>query len=114
MTMNPSFMHSIGRLNKTPKLIVISPAKNLPAYFGESSPVVKGLAFVLSTCLSISLSAKSFMIQPAERQDNAPTENNPSMYGDGIKPGDPRAKPQKHGSKSKCVPIYFCTLASLK
>ena len=46
VTMKPNLTHSGGRLNKTPKLIVISPARNPPAYFGDNSPVVRGLALV--------------------------------------------------------------------
>ena len=79
VTMKPNLTHSGGRLNKTPKLIVISPARNPPAYFGDNSPVVRGLALVLSTCLSISLSAKSFMMHPADRHESAPKENNPTI-----------------------------------
>ena len=79
VTINPSFTHSGGKLKSTPKLIAIKPAKKPPAYFGDSSPVVRGLAFVLSTCLSMSLSAKSLMMHPADLQDSAPRENSPIM-----------------------------------
>lgn len=76
VTTNPSFTHSGGKLNSTPKLMAINPVKNAPAYFGEISPVVSGLAFVLSTCLSISLSAKSLIMHPADLQLRAPKVNN--------------------------------------
>lgn len=92
--MKPSFTHSHGKLNKIEKFIPISPARNAPACFGDISPVVSGLAFVLSTCLSISLSAKSLMIHPALRQLNAPTVNKPIVHNDGIIVGELNANPQ--------------------
>ena len=104
--MNPNLTHSGGKLNKTPKFMAINPAKKPPACFGDSSPVVKGLALVLSTCLSISLSAKSLIMHPADLQLKAPRENRAIIDGEGIKPGDPKANPQKHGKSNKCVPIY--------
>jgi hypothetical protein len=72
VTAIPSFTHSIGKLNKTPKFTAINPDKKIAPYLFEISPVVKGLALVLSTCLSISLSAKSFIIQPADLHPRAP------------------------------------------
>ena len=76
------------------KLSVISPARNTPAYVADSSPVVRGRAFVRSTCLSMSLSVKSFMMQPALLQERAPTVNRPSMYGFGTTVDELRASPQ--------------------
>ena len=107
VTINPSLTHSQGRLKSTPKLTVIKPPRKRPAYFGESSPVVNGLAFVRSTCLSISLSVKSLIIHPADLQLNAPIENRAKVLTDGTIVGDPRAMPQKHGKSNKCVPIYL-------
>ena len=92
--MRPSLMHSQGREKSILKFSVINPARNTPACVGESSPVVRGRALVLSTCMSMSLSVKSLMIQPALRQDKAPTVNRPSMYGFGIKVEELKAKPQ--------------------
>lgn len=104
-------MHSQGRLKRTEKLIPIKPARKVPAYVGDSSPVVKGLALVLSTCLSISRSVKSLMMQPAARHPSAPIVNSPIVDRGGIHDGDPRAIPQKQGSNRSCVPICFYTLA---
>ena len=87
-------MHSHGRENRTLKFIPISPARNKPACDGESSPVVNGLAFVRSTCLSISLSQKSLIIQPADLQDKAPTVNKETVAIDGIMVVEPKANPQ--------------------
>ena len=70
---SPILMHSKGRAKRTPKLDAIRRAKKLPACMGESSPVVKGLAFVLWTCLSMSRSRKSLIMQPADLQVKAPT-----------------------------------------
>lgn len=94
MTINPSFTHSQGKLNKTPKFIPIKAAKNVPAYVEDNSPVVNGLAFVLSTCLSISLSAKSLIIHPALLQLKAPTVNKPTVHNEGSSVGVLSAKPQ--------------------
>ena len=87
-------MHSRGKLKRTPRLIPRRPPKKVPAYNGESSPVVKGLAFFLSTCLSMSRSAKSFMIQPALRAVSAPTVNKPTVHKLGIMVGELKASPQ--------------------
>jgi hypothetical protein len=87
-------MHSWGKLKRTPRLIPNSPPKKVPAYNGDSSPVVKGLAFVLSTCLSMSRSAKSFMMQPALRAVSAPTVNKLTVHKLGIMVGELRASPQ--------------------
>ncbi len=72
----------------------ISPAKKVPACNGESSPVVRGLAFVLSTCLSISLSEKSLIIHPALLALNAPTVKRPTVHIEGTSVGELSAKPQ--------------------
>ena len=87
-------MHSLGKLNNTEKLNAIRPARNVPAWAGESSPVVKGRALVRSTCLSMSRSVKSFIIQPADLQESAPNENKPTVHKFGIKVGELKAKPQ--------------------
>lgn len=87
-------MHSQGNENNTPKLIPMRPVKNSPACNGEISPVVKGLAFVLSTCLSMSLSKKSFIIQPADRHDKAPRVNKDISLKLGRIAGLPKANPQ--------------------
>jgi len=92
--MKPSLTHSQGKLNRIEKFSPMRPARNAPACLGESSPVVSGLAFVLSTCLSISLSAKSLMIQPALRQLKAPSVNKLTVHKDGIKVGELNASPQ--------------------
>ena len=94
MTARPSLTHSGGKLNKTPKFIAIKPLRKTPAYFGLNSPVVNGLALVLSTCLSISRSAKSLIIHPADLQPNAPSENNPTVDQFGMNPGVPNMIPQ--------------------
>ena len=94
VTMRPSLMHSGGKLNNTEKLIPMSAARKAPAYVVLSSPVVSGLALVLSTCLSMSLSQKSFIIQPALRHDSAPTVKRPIVDKLGIKVGELNAKPQ--------------------
>lgn len=83
-----------GKLKSTEKLMPINPVKNVPAYSGDSSPVVKGLALVLSTCLSISLSVKSLMMQPALLQERAPTVNKPIIHKSGMRVGEARARPQ--------------------
>lgn len=77
-------MHSIGKLKSTPKFTAMSPLRNSPAYVVESSPVVRGLALVLSTCLSMSLSAKSLMMHPAERQPSAPIEKRAIVLSGGM------------------------------
>lgn len=87
-------MHSQGRENRIEKLRVINPARKAPAYVGDSSPVVRGLAFVRSTCLSISRSVKSLMMQPALRHDSAPTVKRPTVNRFGIIVGELRASPQ--------------------
>ena len=94
VTINPSLTHSDGSENSMLKFKVISPARNSPACLADSSPVVSGLALVLSTCLSISRSAKSLMIQPAERHESAPTVNRDHKYKFGIMVGEERARPQ--------------------
>ena len=87
-------MHSHGSENNMLKLIAIKADKNIPACFGVISPVVKGLAFVLSTCLSISLSRKSLIMQPADLVEKAPRVNKPIIGNDGNKVGDPSTNPQ--------------------
>ena len=104
VTAPPNITHCGGRLKSTPKFIAISPDKNTLDYVGVSSPVVRGLAFVLSTCLSISLSAKSLMMHPADRQPSAPTLNKAAVLIEGTNPGVPIMIPQKHGSTNKWVP----------
>ena len=94
VTINPIFTQVTGRLNNTEKLMAINPDKKVPAYNGLNSPVVKGLALVLSTCLSISLSVKSFIIQPELLHDRAPTVNKLTIHKLGINVGEPRARPQ--------------------
>ena len=84
--------------------MAIRPDKKILDYIGVSSPVVRGLAFVLSTCLSISRSAKSLMMHPADRHPNAPTLKRAAVLMDGTNPGVPIMIPQKHGSTNKCVP----------
>jgi hypothetical protein len=84
--------------------MAIRPDKKILDYVGVSSPVVRGLAFVLSTCLSISLSAKSLMMHPADRHPSAPTLKRAAVLMDGTNPGVPIMIPQKHGSTNKCVP----------
>lgn len=54
------------------------------------------------------------MMHPADRQPKAPTVNKAMLYAEGMKDGEPRAMPQKHGRSRRCVPIYFYTLANLK
>lgn len=94
VTISPYFTHSHGNENNMPKLRAISPVKKTPAYVSESSPVVNGLALVLSTCLSISRSKKSFIIHPADLVARAPTVNKLIIYNEGITVGDPSANPQ--------------------
>lgn len=91
---NPILIHSQGKEKSTAVLALIKPAKKSPACLGESSPVVSGLAFVLSTCLSISRSVKSFIIQPADLAVSAPNVNNPTVHGFGMIVVDPSARPQ--------------------
>lgn len=92
--MRPSLTHSGGKLKSTPKLTPSRTPKNVPACNGDSSPVVSGLAFVRSTCLSISRSAKSFITQPALRADNAPNVNSPTVHKLGSRVGELSASPQ--------------------
>ena len=87
-------MHSQGKENRIEKFKAIKPVRKTPACKGLISPVVRGLALVLSTCLSISLSKKSFMMQPADLVENAPTVNRVSIFKEGIRVGEPNAKPQ--------------------
>ncbi len=87
-------MHSQGSENNIPKFKAISPLKKIPAYVGDISPVVNGRAFVLSTCLSISLSRKSLIIQPADLVEKAPKVNRLIIFNEGINVGEPNAKPQ--------------------
>ena len=92
--MKPSLMHSKGSWKRMEKFSVMSPARKAPACLGVSSPVVRGRALVRSTCLSMSRSVKSLMMQPALLQERAPTVNKPRVYKLGIKVGLPKAKPQ--------------------
>ncbi len=92
--MSPYLIHSHGNENKIEKFIAIKPPKNIPACKGLNSPVVRGLALVLSTCLSISLSAKSLIIQPADLVEKAPIVNKEIIFNEGITAGEPKAKPQ--------------------
>jgi len=92
--MKPSLTHSAGKLKSTPKLTPSSPPRNAPACNGESSPVVKGLALVRSTCLSMSRSAKSLIMQPALLALRAPTVKSPTVQRLGIRVGELRASPQ--------------------
>jgi len=75
-------------------LTAINPPKNFPAYFGVSSPVVSGLALVLSTFLSISISEKSLIMQPALLAVSAPTVNRPTVHKLGTKVVELNASPQ--------------------
>lgn len=92
--MSPYLTHSHGSENNIEKLIPISVAKNHPAYLTDNSPVVSGLALVLSTCLSISLSAKSLIMHPADLVVRAPTVKSDSIFKLGMRVGEPSAKPQ--------------------
>jgi hypothetical protein len=94
VTTNPIMTHLGGRLNKIPKLKAIKADRKAPACIGLISPVVKGLALVLSTCLSMSRSVKSLIIQPALRAERAPKVNNPIVHKLGISVGELRASPQ--------------------
>lgn len=94
VTMKPSLMHSKGSEKRMEKLSVINPARKVPACFGVSSPVVRGRALVRSTCLSMSLSVKSLIMQPALRHERAPTVKSPIVYKEGIIVGVLRAKPK--------------------
>jgi hypothetical protein len=94
VTIIPNLMHSVGKLNSTPKLMPSRPPKKVPAYNEDNSPVVNGLALVLSTCLSMSRSAKSLIMQPALRAVSAPTVNKPTVHKLGIIVGELRASPQ--------------------
>ena len=94
VTIRPSLMHSVGSWNRIEKFRAIRPERKAPACIGESSPVVKGLALVLSTCLSMSLSVKSLIIHPALRHDRAPTVKRPRVYILGITVGELRAMPK--------------------
>ena len=93
-TISPKYTHYVGKLNNTEKLTAIKPLKNRPAYMGDNSPVVKGLAFVRSTFLSISRSQKSLIMQPELRHDRAPTVNRPNIQALGRRVGELRARPQ--------------------
>lgn len=105
VTIKPSFIHSHGKLKSTEKLTLISAVKKAPACNGVISPVVSGLALVRSTCLSMSLSAKSLMMQPALLHERAPKVKRPTVVRDGIIVGELSARPQKQGSSSNYVPI---------
>ena len=87
-------MDSQGSWNRIEKFIAISPVKKMPALTGVISPVVKGLALVLWTCLSISLSAKSLITHPADLVHSAPTVKRVSILKLGIAPGAPKHRPQ--------------------
>lgn len=94
VTNRPNLIDSYGRENNIEKFNPINEVKNNPAYMGEISPVVNGLSFVLSTCLSISLSHKSLMTQPADLQENAPIVNKEIIFKLGINVGLPSISPQ--------------------
>ena len=94
VTIKPYLIDSQGKEKRIEKLIAISPVKKMIAYFWEISPVVRGRAFVRSTCLSISLSAKSLITHPADLVENAPIVNSESIFKLGIVPGAPNASPQ--------------------
>ena len=94
VTIKPSLTHSQGIENRIEKFRPMSRLKKAPACIGDSSPVVRGLAFVRSTCLSMSRSQKSLIMHPAERQESAPTVKRDVYQSDGGKAGAAKARPQ--------------------
>ena len=105
VTAHPRAMVDAGSWKRIPKFIAINPDKNNLACVGEISPVVSGLAYVLSTCLSISLSARSLITHPADLAPIAPAVKRPIVYGHGTYPGAPNMIPQRDGTNRRCVPI---------
>ena len=94
VTIKPNLTHSGGRLNSIEKLNAINPDRKAPACFVLSSPVVKGLALVRATCLSMSRSVKSLMMHPADLQPMAPAVKRAIVFKGGISVGEPSMIPQ--------------------
>ncbi len=94
VTISPYLTASHGSWNKIVKLIAINELRNMLALTGVISPVVRGLALVLSTCLSISLSHKSLITQPADLVQTAPTVNKATLNKLGMPVAEPKARPQ--------------------
>ena len=93
---NPVFIQIAGIENKTAKSSIVRPASNTDACFIFNSPEARGLFFVRSICLSISLSAMSLTMHPADLVKNAPAYKSASfeILGRGA---PARATPQHEG-----------------
>ena len=87
--------------------------KKMNALVIEISPLAKGLCIVLDIFLSISLSHKSFIMQPADLIKNAPAVKMKNKNSTFKKGKFESGKVHKQGSKSNHVPIDLSNLASL-
>lgn len=94
VTTMPILMHSQLSENKTPKSTTAKAASSREAWVKLISPEARGLYFVLSTCLSISLSIMSLITQPADLVANAPRVKRAVIPSGGRKPVLPSVRPQ--------------------
>ena len=80
------------------------------ALLTESSLVAKGLNLVLSTCGSKSLSARSFIMQPADRARTVPSVKTKKRWEPG-QPAEHIHKAQSVGHSRRNIPIGRSSLA---
>ena len=86
--------------------------RNTKASFVESSPVARGLFLVLSTCLSMSASARSLITQPADLITTTPIIKVTKILASG-KPLDANQRADIVGHRSKSMPIGLSNRANL-
>ena len=104
---------NLFKFNKHDKEIVKRIIKNPKACFGDISPLAIGLKRVLEIFLSMSLSHRSLIIQPADLIEKAPIINIKYISNNLVIESKKIGIVQRHGSNNSQLPIGLSNLPSL-
>ena len=113
---NPPSDHgitSLPKLTARDKAIARINKRKMKASFFVNSPYARGLPFVLSTCLSISESARSLITQPADLMTKTPTIKTTKILVFG-NPFEASQRADRVGQSSKSIPIGLSNRANLE